>query len=72
MPNTLALADLLTHVLVIEDDADTRSNLIDILELDGYQVLAVPSFAAAKREANWTAYFAIVLDRKLPDGPDAP
>ena len=68
MPNTLALADLLTHVLVIEDDADTRSNLIDILELDGYQVLAVPSFAAAKREANWTTYFAIVLDRKLPDG----
>ena len=65
MPNT---HDLPTHILVIEDDADTRRNLIDILELDGFQVLAVPSFAAANREADWLAYFAIVLDRKLPDG----
>jgi signal transduction histidine kinase len=62
------LLTLPTHILVIEDDADTRSNLIDILELDGFQVLAVPTFAAAKKEADWPAYFAIVLDRKLPDG----
>ncbi|MBC7820652.1 MAG: hybrid sensor histidine kinase/response regulator [Planctomycetaceae bacterium] len=68
MPNAPAIQNLLTHILVIEDDADTRRNLIDILELDGFQVLAVPSFAAAQREADWLAYFAIVLDRKLPDG----
>ena len=67
MPNAPAMPNLPTHILVIEDDADTRRNLIDILKLDGFQVLAVPSFAAAKREADWLAYFAIVLDRKLPD-----
>lgn len=68
MPDTHDLPNLPTHVLVIEDDQDTRSNLIDILKMDGFQVLAVPSFAAAQREADWQAYFAIVLDRKLPDG----
>lgn len=68
MPNNIVLPNLPTHILVIEDDADTRCNLIDILQLDGFHVLAVPSFAAAQREADWTAYFAIVLDRKLPDG----
>ena len=68
MPNAPAMPNLPTHILVIEDDADTRRNLIDILELDGFQVLAVPSFAAANREADWLTYFAIVLDRKLPDG----
>ncbi|MCX7421896.1 MAG: hybrid sensor histidine kinase/response regulator [Planctomycetia bacterium] len=68
MPNNQVQPNLPTHILVIEDDADTRCNLIDILQLDGFEVLAVPSFTAAQREANWLAYFAIVLDRKLPDG----
>ena len=55
-------------LLVVEDDPDTRSNLTDILEMDGYRVRAVESLAQALREADWSAYFAIVLDRKLPDG----
>lgn len=55
-------------LLVVEDDPDTRSNLIDILELDGYRVQAAETFSQAQREANWDEYFAIVLDRKLPDG----
>ena len=68
MSNDPVMPNLPTHILAIEDDADTRNNLIDILKLDGFHVLAVPSFAAAKREADWPSYFAIVLDRKLPDG----
>ncbi len=55
-------------LLVVEDDPDTRSNLTDILEMDGYRVRAVESLAQALREADWSVYFAIVLDRKLPDG----
>lgn len=55
-------------LLVVEDDPDTRSNLIDILEMDGYQVQAAESFSQAQREARWGEYFAVVLDRKLPDG----
>lgn len=55
-------------LLVVEDDPDTRGNLIDILEMDGYRVQAAETFAQALKEARWDEYFAIVLDRKLPDG----
>ena len=55
-------------LMVVEDDPDTRSNLTDILEMDGYQVQAAETFGQALREARWDEYFAIVLDRKLPDG----
>lgn len=55
-------------LLIVEDDADTRGNLIDILEMDGYRVQAADSFSQARREAHWNDYFAVVLDRKLPDG----
>ena len=55
-------------LLVVEDDPDTRSNLIDILKMDGYRVQAAETFGQALREARWDEYFAIVLDRKLPDG----
>ena len=33
------------HLLVIDDDEDTRANLRDLLELDGYRVEAAASFA---------------------------
>ena len=55
-------------LLVVEDDPDTRSNLIDILEMAGYRVQAAETFAQTLREARWGELFAIVLDRKLPDG----
>jgi two-component system, NtrC family, sensor histidine kinase HydH len=56
------------HVLVVEDDADTRANLSDILELDGYQVETAGTIAEALNRTNWAALSAILLDRKLPDG----
>lgn len=55
-------------LLIVEDDPDTRGNLIDILEMDGYRAQAAETFAQALKEARWDEYFAIVLDRKLPDG----
>ena len=56
------------HVLVIDDDADTRANLRDILELDDYRVETAGTVAEALNRENWTDYAAILLDRKLPDG----
>jgi PAS domain S-box-containing protein len=56
------------HVLVVDDDADTRANLCDILELDGFQVDTAGTAAEAIDRTGWSAYLAIILDRKLPDG----
>src|SRR5437016_1596729 len=48
-----AMADLSPlRVLVIDDDADTRANLCDILELDGYQVETAGSAAEALRRQS--------------------
>ena len=56
------------HVLVIEDDADTRANLQDILELDEYLVETAGTMAEALNRHSWSQFTAIILDRKLPDG----
>src|SRR5438128_1631916 len=56
------------QVLVIEDDADTRANLGDILELDEHRVDTAATAAEALNRANWAEYSAILLDRLLPDG----
>jgi hypothetical protein len=63
MPDTQAL-----HVLVIEDDADTRANLSDILELDEHRVETAATIAEAKARTDWNDISIILLDRKLPDG----
>jgi PAS domain S-box-containing protein len=55
-------------VLIVEDDADARANLTDILELDGYQARTAGTFAEALARGDWDDYLAIVLDRRLPDG----
>src|SRR6516162_5314370 len=56
------------HVLVVDDDPDTRSNLADILELDGYKVETCGTAREALARDNWSEYSAILLDRRLPDG----
>jgi PAS domain S-box-containing protein len=62
------MAPAALHVLVVDDDADTRANLADILELDGYQVDQAGTAAQALTRDNWSQLSAIVLDRRLPDG----
>jgi PAS domain S-box-containing protein len=54
-------------ILVIEDDADTRANLRDILELDGHRVESAGTAAEALARGDWPRYAAIILDRRLPD-----
>jgi signal transduction histidine kinase/FixJ family two-component response regulator len=55
-------------VLVVDDDLDTRVNLTDILDLDGYQVETAGSIREALNRTDWDRFFAIILDRRLPDG----
>jgi PAS domain S-box-containing protein len=58
-------------ILVVDDDEDTRLNLSDILELQGFRV----NTAAAARElfarSAWDDVSLVLLDRKLPDSTPA-
>jgi hypothetical protein len=56
------------RVLVVDDNADTRANLCDILELDNYTVETAGSLAEMLQRNNWADFAAIILDRLLPDG----
>lgn len=64
----MKMTDEPLRVLVVEDDADTRLNLCDILELDGFQIDTAGTAAEALNRENWESISAIILDRKLPDG----
>lgn len=59
------------RILLIEDDADARANLTDILELDGWTVEAAGTAREAFDRNAWAQYTAILLDRRLPDGDGA-
>jgi PAS domain S-box-containing protein len=54
-------------ILVVEDDPDTRENVRDILELDGYDVRTVGTAAEALAFPP-DGCLAMILDRRLPDG----
>jgi signal transduction histidine kinase len=56
------------QVLVIDDDAATRANLRDILELDLAHVETAATAAEALDRSDWSRFHAIILDRRLPDG----
>src|SRR6185369_1381117 len=55
-------------VLVVDDDEDTRFNLSDILELDGYRVDVAASAHELLSRSDWSDLSLVLLDRKLPDG----
>ena len=55
-------------LLIIDDDPGTRSSLRRILMLDRYHVEVACTAAEALHRDNWNEYFAILLDRNLPDG----
>ncbi|HEY7426854.1 MAG TPA: response regulator, partial [Gemmataceae bacterium] len=61
-------ADAEFRVLVVDDDADTRRNLGDILELDDFQVETAGTAAEVLKRNDWQRISAILLDRRLPDG----
>lgn len=55
-------------VIVVDDDEDTRLNLRDILELDGYHVDVAGSADQLLSRRSWEEVGLVLLDRKLPDG----
>ncbi|MGH7134098.1 MAG: response regulator, partial [Pirellulales bacterium] len=57
-----------TTTLIVEDDDDTRANLRDILEMDGYRVDAVGTMREALADRDWSDVAVVILDRRLPDG----
>ena len=55
-------------ILIVEDDEDTRSNLIDIISLDGYRVHAVSNCLPAIQAVERETFDAVIVDWRLPDG----
>lgn len=55
-------------ILIVDDEPDACTSLRRILRLDGYEVDIAHSVAEMQTPRDWSEYFAILLDRKLPDG----
>ena len=55
-------------VLLVDDEPDILSSMSRILRQAGYHVDTATSIAEATDRENWSDYFAVLLDRKLPDG----
>lgn len=55
-------------VLIVDDDPDTRANLRDILELDGFKAREAGTASQVRALQDWSEVIAVVLDRRLPDG----
>jgi PAS domain S-box-containing protein len=56
------------RILIVDDDADTRANLRDILEIDDYHVLEAGTATEALAQDFGPGFLAVILDRRLPDG----
>lgn len=61
-PSDQALA-----VLIVDDDEAMRRSLRRVLLLDGYRVEMVGSSSELRSKQDLDSFFAILLDRKLPD-----
>jgi signal transduction histidine kinase len=55
-------------VLIVDDEPDILSSMARILRRSGYKVDTAMSLAEAANREHWSDYFAVLLDRKLPDG----
>lgn len=56
----------MTHLLVVEDDADLRTAMRSFLESEGYEVSVAPTGELALEAASGTAFDMVLLDLRLP------
>jgi DNA-binding response OmpR family regulator len=61
------VAALARRVLVVEDDAPSRTALSRVLTMSGYDVLGASDLAKAATQLVWQPDF-VLLDLMLPDG----
>jgi len=54
------------QVLVVEDEEDLRSAIVEILTLDGFEVDAAGSAEEAAEELSHTVYDVLITDHNLP------
>lgn len=55
------------QILVVDDDPDIRTVLVDLLESEGYYVTEASTAREALRYAGTTDFDAVLLDIGLPD-----
>ncbi len=55
-------------VLIVEDDDDARSNMVDILSLDEYSIETATHCLPAIEAVEQRNFDAVIVDWKLPDG----
>lgn len=58
-------------ILIVEDDEDACSNMVDILSLDGYEIVTANHCLHAINFLKSDRFGAVVVDWKLPDGSGA-
>jgi diguanylate cyclase (GGDEF)-like protein len=56
------------HILIVEDDANMRETLSDILNEEDYLITGVGTIKSAKEELKNKFYNLVLLDLKLPNG----
>ena len=55
-------------ILIVEDDDDARSNMEDVLSLDGYQIESASHCLPAINAIESREFDAVIVDWRLPDG----
>ncbi len=66
--NASQSAEELLRILIVDDDAAMCTSLSRVLSLDGYLVTTLGSCRELLSRADLAGFFAILLDRRLPDG----
>jgi CheY-like chemotaxis protein len=56
-------------ILCVEDDADTREVIVELLRREGYDVVAVETAEEAQRELAGRKFHLVISDYMLPDKP---